>query len=177
VRHCIVLKLISQIYRPSFWFFCCVMYILFWFWYIVLFVRINIIIIIIISGGRGKESDNSIRTRVIANDKSLLAWQNGVVVRVLPVSLLYSVKWSIVRRVGLYKVFDIRSCHSLMRKMDREALKRNQGVSATWRTLIPAMVASPNGHAPVNTSSRPIYDSDTGTLGSPYRTSSMPQLY
>ena len=61
---------------------------------------------------------------------------------------------------------------SLMRKIDREALKRNQGVSATRRTQIPGMVASPNGHAPVNTS----YDSGTGTLGSPYRTSSTPQV-
>ena len=62
---------------------------------------------------------------------------------------------------------------SLMRKMDRESLKRNQGVSATRRTQIPGMVASPNGHAPVNSS----YDSGTGTLGSPYRTASTPQVY
>jgi hypothetical protein len=62
---------------------------------------------------------------------------------------------------------------SLMRKMDRDELKRNQGVSATRRTQIPGMMSSPNGHAPVNTS----YDSGTGTLGSPFRTSTTPQVH
>lgn len=59
---------------------------------------------------------------------------------------------------------------SLARKMDVEALKRNQGVSATRRTQIPGMTSSPNGHTPLNNS----YDS--GTLGSPYRNSSTPQV-
>jgi kindlin 2 len=58
---------------------------------------------------------------------------------------------------------------SLARKIDYEALKRNQGVSATRRTQIPGMTSSPNGHTPLNNS----YDS--GTLGSPYRNSSTPQ--
>jgi len=47
---------------------------------------------------------------------------------------------------------------SLSRKMDREELKKNKGVSATRRTQVPGL-ANANGNS---------YDS--GTLGSPYRT-------
>lgn len=54
---------------------------------------------------------------------------------------------------------------SLARKIDREELKKNRGVSATRRTQVPGL-SSPNGHNP-NTS----YDS--ATLGSPFRKSGM----
>jgi len=62
---------------------------------------------------------------------------------------------------------------SLARQLDSDELKRNQGVSAVRRTQIPGMMASSNGHAPANNS----YDSGTGTLSSPYRTSTLsPQV-
>lgn len=50
---------------------------------------------------------------------------------------------------------------SLSRKMSREELKRNKGISATRRVHLPGL-AAPNGHLTNNSY-------DTATLGSPYR--------
>jgi len=60
---------------------------------------------------------------------------------------------------------------SLARKMDREELKKNKGISATRRTQIPGLAAT-NGHYGGGGG----YES--GTMGSPYRSGngSTPQV-
>lgn len=77
---------------------------------------------------------------------------------------IFSVVIKICKELGIRHPEEL----SLARKMDREELKKNKGISATRRTQVPGL-QSPNGHM-ANMSS-PSFDSST--LGSPFRKSGM----